>query len=84
MFFPSLKTYPAAMRADPQTMRIIQDNCIRCHNDTVESIVAGTQPYASAQGMPFDRNCWYCHRSVVHGERGMTLYPYQDSEVYNK
>lgn len=70
------KTYPAAIRASTQTDTIIQANCIRCHQDTVESLLAGPQP--------FDRQCWDCHRSVAHGERGMSLTPYQDTEVYGK
>ena len=72
----TFKTYPPAIRASAQTDEIIQANCIRCHADTVENIVAGAQP--------FDRTCWSCHRSVAHGERGLTLYPFQDTEVYGK
>jgi cytochrome c nitrite reductase small subunit len=70
------KTYPGAIRATEQTDEIVQANCIRCHVDTVENILAGPQP--------FDRYCWTCHRSAAHGDRGFTLYPYQDSEVYRK
>ena len=76
VFSFTFKTYPAAVRANRQTDGIIQANCIRCHNGTVENIVAGP--------MPFDRYCWSCHRSVAHGARGLTLYPYQGSEVYHK
>jgi cytochrome c nitrite reductase small subunit len=70
------KVYPVAIRATAQTDAILQANCIRCHTDTVESILAGPQP--------FDRYCWDCHRAVAHGARGMSLSPYQDSEVYAK
>ena len=72
----TFKTYPVAIRATHQTDEIIQANCIRCHKDTVESILAGPQA--------FDRYCWDCHRSVAHGERGLSLYPYPDAEVYGK
>jgi len=72
----TFKTYPAAIRASQQTDKIVQANCIRCHTDTVENIVAG--------GQPFDRTCWSCHRSIAHGERGLSLTPYQDMEVYEK
>jgi len=72
----TFKTYPAAIRASLQTDEIVQANCIRCHTDTVENLLAGPQP--------FDRYCWDCHRSAAHGDRGLTLYPYQDSEVYEK
>jgi cytochrome c nitrite reductase small subunit len=70
------KTYPAAIRATAQTDAILQANCIRCHTDTVESLFAGLQP--------FDRRCWDCHRAVAHGNRGMSLTSYQDSEIYTK
>ncbi len=71
----TLKTYPAAIRATAQTDRILQANCIRCHENTVDAVV-----YGSAQA--FDRNCWSCHRGVAHGDRGLSLYPYQDTEEY--
>ncbi len=72
----TLKTYPAEIRATQQTDKILQANCIRCHTDTVENILAGAQP--------FERSCWGCHRGVAHGSRGLTLSPYQDVEVYQK
>ncbi len=65
---------PAAIRASERTKRIIQSNCIRCHEEKVENIVMGAQP--------FDRNCWDCHRTVAHGSRGISLVPYQDSVLY--
>jgi cytochrome c nitrite reductase small subunit len=80
----TFKTYPGAIRATAQTKRIVQANCIRCHTDTVENILAYPQPFDYAQGEAFDRTCWSCHRSVAHGERGLTLYPLQDTEVYGK
>ena len=76
VFSFTFKTYPAAIRATGQTDQIVQANCIRCHKDTVENIVAGAQPY--------NRYCWSCHRSAAHGERGYSLQPYQDTEVYGK
>jgi cytochrome c nitrite reductase small subunit len=72
----TLKTYPAAIRATQQTDEIVQANCIRCHEDTVENILADPQP--------LDRHCWDCHRSSAHGQRGLSPAPYQDSEVYEK
>ena len=65
---------PDANRATKETKALIQENCIRCHKDTVETMLAGAQP--------FDRNCWDCHRSVAHGDRGASLAPYQDSSLY--
>ena len=51
----TLKIYPAAIRATQQTDEIVQANCIRCHRDTVENILADPQP--------LDRYCWDCHRA---------------------
>jgi cytochrome c nitrite reductase small subunit len=65
---------PALIRASAGTKDIIQDNCVRCHEDTVEAVVMGPQAN--------DRYCWECHRSVAHGERGITLLPLQDSALY--
>lgn len=67
---------PIAIRASEKTKGIIQANCIRCHSDTVENIVMGSE------GQPFDRYCWECHRNVSHGARGASEVPYQDSTLY--
>ncbi len=65
---------PVVIRASEKTKNIIQSNCLRCHQNTVESIVRGAQP--------FDRYCWECHRGVSHGPRGISIVPYQDSVIY--
>ena len=65
---------PVAIRASEKTKVIIQSNCIRCHESTVESVVMDAQS--------FDRYCWECHRAVSHGTRGASAVPYQDSVIY--
>ena len=65
---------PELIRANEHSDEIIQENCIRCHEDAVETIMTGAQP--------FDRYCWSCHRNVAHGPRGMSIVPYQDSNFY--
>jgi len=65
---------PVAIRASDRTKKIIQSNCLRCHEQTVESITMGPQA--------FDRYCWDCHRNVSHGARGASEFPYQDAVVY--
>lgn len=71
------KSYPTAIRANELTIEIIQENCIRCHTDTVESML-------TASSLPFERHCWDCHQTVAHGDRGFSLYPFQDSEIYGR
>ena len=74
VFSYSTGTYDAQIRATDHTREIVQDNCVRCHFDKVESILMGPQA--------FDRYCWDCHRSVAHGERGISQSPYHDEEIY--
>ena len=70
----TFKTYPPAICATQQTDRVIRINCICCHHDIVENIVAGEQP--------FNRTCWSCHHSIAHEERGLSFTPDQDKEVF--
>ena len=70
----STGTTPQLIRAKEDTKGIIQSNCLRCHKSTVENIMLGPQP--------FDRYCWDCHRSAAHGQRGISIVPYQDSSLY--
>jgi len=65
---------PVMIRANEETQKWVQGNCIRCHADAVETIMMGPQE--------FDRNCWDCHRNVAHGPRGISITPYQDSNLY--
>jgi cytochrome c nitrite reductase small subunit len=66
--------FPPVFRTNEKSNAIIQKNCIHCHEDTVETMLAGAQP--------FDRKCWDCHRNIAHGERGASFAPYQDSTLY--
>ena len=65
---------PVAIRASEKTKNIIQTNCLRCHEATVESVMMGPQK--------FERYCWDCHRSVSHGARGLSDVPFQDAVLY--
>jgi cytochrome c nitrite reductase small subunit len=65
---------PQVLRANENSQKIIQSNCMRCHAETVEDITMGAQA--------FDRKCWDCHRSVAHGQRGLADQPFQDSAIY--
>ena len=67
---------PDAIRPRSSSIKIIQDNCIRCHAETVAEIMAGS--------MSFDQYCFDCHRDTAHGERGISISPYPDKEVYHR
>lgn len=72
----SFGTIPVAIRAKERSKNVIQENCIRCHEETVDSMLMGE--------LAFDRYCFECHRSVAHGERGISILPYQHQEEYTK
>jgi cytochrome c nitrite reductase small subunit len=63
---------PDAIRAKDSSRAVVQENCIRCHADTVSTMMENS--------MEFDRYCFECHRNVAHGERGISLLPYQHTE----
>jgi cytochrome c nitrite reductase small subunit len=45
----------------PRNERILHENCMRCHEDFVHDIVAGSTTAKDAV------NCIQCHRAVGHG-----------------
>jgi cytochrome c nitrite reductase small subunit len=65
---------PVPIRAKPATKTIIQNNCIRCHSSAVDMINDGKTDSG--------RLCFDCHRTVSHGERGISIYPEQDIAPY--
>jgi len=66
----TLNEIPSPLRAKESTRRMIQANCIRCHEETVSSIADGE--------MDSGRYCFECHREVAHGPRGISILPDQD------
>ncbi|MBN2149398.1 MAG: cytochrome c nitrite reductase small subunit [Anaerolineales bacterium] len=67
-----LGNIPVPIRARESSLEVIQENCIRCHTETVSAMLDSA--------MEFDRFCFDCHVSVAHGERGISLLPYQHQE----
>ncbi len=63
----TLGNYPAAIRAKESSKLVIQENCIRCHEDTVEDIL---DEYHNAAN-----TCFACHIEAGHGVRGITIQP---------
>lgn len=52
-----LRDYPATMKLSPKGKAIVEDNCMRCHQSTVQNTGMG------AGG----EDCTKCHRGLVHG-----------------
>ena len=70
LFF-TLDIVPQPIRADALSRAIIQGNCLRCHAETVSAVGDGQDDAG--------RTCVACHRSVAHGERGVSLLPFEDT-----
>ena len=57
---------PEVIRAREPSIEVIQNNCIRCHQDQVTD--AKTAAYVTDHFTNrTDRTCWECHREVPHG-----------------
>ena len=67
---------PFAIRAKESSRKVVQENCIRCHADTVDNL--DWQMGYTAQDEA--RKCYDCHRTTAHGDRGISLLPYQHTE----
>jgi cytochrome c nitrite reductase small subunit len=67
---------PTAIRAREVSRRIVQDNCKRCHETTIQAL-----DWDMGYNGESERYCFSCHRSVAHGQRGLSILPYQDKEV---
>ncbi len=52
-----LRDYPATMSVSSKGKSIVEENCLRCHQSTVENT-------AMAAG---GQDCTKCHRGLVHG-----------------
>ena len=75
VFHFTLGNIPEPLRAKESSKKIVQDNCIYCHSTTVSAIADGQ--------MDAERYCFECHRSTAHGERGISILPYQDTGMYD-
>jgi len=57
----TLQDFPEPIRIRPKNARVLQENCLDCHRDVVQEIVA----HGSAGDAT--NNCVRCHASVGHG-----------------
>lgn len=71
-----LGNIPAAIRAKEDSRRTVQENCVRCHEDTIADLdwKMGYTPEEE------ERYCFDCHRDAAHGERGISILPYRHTE----
>lgn len=56
----TLRREPQVIQAIPESRRVIQENCLRCHARVVEDV-------SRSAHTDRDRSCTDCHREVPHG-----------------
>ena len=71
------KDIPSAIRAKESSKKVVQENCIRCHEEAVANIEMNQNMDGNSGPQ---RYCFSCHRSVTHGQRGLAVYPYEHPE----
>ena len=62
----TIRAEPQVIKALGPSIEVIQNNCIRCHEDRVvdSKLTASVDHHAANRT---DRTCWECHREVPHG-----------------
>ena len=67
---------PQVIRATRATQRIVQKNCLRCHEKLVETVPM-VDAAMSGSWREGGGRCWECHREVGHGAMsGLSSAPY--------
>src|SRR2546423_1592592 len=59
----TLQAFHEPIQITPHNSRILQENCLRCHEDFVHAIVSGSTTDQDAI------RCVHCHQGVAHGAR---------------
>lgn len=73
----TLRAEPEVIRARKPSIAVIQNNCIRCHQDQVTDAKLADWVDNHAHHRT-DRTCWECHRDVPHGRvRGLSSVNFQ-------
>ncbi|GAA0878198.1 cytochrome c nitrite reductase small subunit [Algoriphagus jejuensis] len=62
----TMRAEPQVIRARQPSVEVIQNNCIRCHQDQVTDAKMETFVVDHTANRT-DRTCWECHRDVPHG-----------------
>ena len=63
----TLRQEPQVIVIKEEGSKVVQKNCIRCHNDLItdNKIIAKTKEFDHFR--TDGRKCWECHREVPHG-----------------
>lgn len=62
-FLFAFKLEPQVIQMHAPGQRVVQENCVRCHRDFMETTLAMSGSYHGGE-----RRCWDCHADVPHGK----------------
>jgi cytochrome c nitrite reductase small subunit len=71
----TLQTFAEPIALKPRSSEILQDNCVRCHQDLVHDVAAGFAPQVK------ELSCIHCHQSAGHGTRAALGGPLRAAEL---
>jgi len=76
-FMFTFRLEPQVIRIHPAGQRVVQENCVRCHDAAVHATTLPTVRGDDTEGTAGLR-CWDCHRETPHGSvRGLSAVPYE-------
>lgn len=72
----TLRNEPQVIQILEPGQKVVQQNCVRCHEQLIKDPKMMTQRMMHAVNNRTDRKCWECHRNVPHGrENSLSLVP---------
>jgi cytochrome c nitrite reductase small subunit len=76
-FMFTFRLEPQVIRIHAAGQRVVQENCVRCHDASVHTTTLPLARGDDARGEHVTR-CWACHRETPHGSvRGLASVPYE-------
>jgi cytochrome c nitrite reductase small subunit len=63
----TLRQEPQVIRIKEEGAKVVQENCIRCHNELITDRKILSYTKAFDHFRTEGRQCWECHREVPHG-----------------
>jgi cytochrome c nitrite reductase small subunit len=72
----TLRNEPQVIEILEPGQKVVQQNCIRCHEQLIKDPRMMTQRTINSIHQRTERKCWDCHRNVPHGrENSLSLVP---------
>lgn len=63
----TLRKEPSVIRIKEEGKKVVQENCLRCHENLITDAKLTTYPNSSINKHRYEFNCNHCHRETPHG-----------------